>query len=538
MREQLKSLSQDTLIYGASTVIGRFLNFLLVPFYVNVLRNAAEYGISTSLYTYLSFFMIVYTLGLESAYFRYASKGDQEKRSATEEGDLFSAPFLAILIFGGLLSLGVILAAPMLAGPIFHDPHADITAMLPMLISILRYGAWIVLFDSLAAIPFALLRLERKAKFFATLKLLNILVTLVLNFVFILGFHWGVAGIFRANLFASAFTLAMLIPTIARHFRPRLNREVLRKLVPFGLTNVPANLSAMMVQVIDRPLVQNILGLAVLGIYQANYRLGFVMMVFVSLFEYAWRPFFLRQAKTDDTRARHLFSRVFTYFMMIALTAFLGLSFALPYLVSTPIYHGRRLLKPEYLTGMSIIPVVLFAYIFQGMYTNFIAGIYIKEHNKVLPFITGLGALVNIVSNIVLIPRMGIMGAALATLFAYMAMAGSLYVQAQKVYPIPYDWTRVGTVAGIVGVGYGAERILTLGHILQGGPALAAARASIFCGAIASLFLINFFTAGEKRVLRKFVRSVAPAGFGSMLESDVDPDAEPVEHARDQRKGS
>jgi len=133
---------------------------------------------------------------------------------------------------------------------------------------------------------------------------------------------------------------------------------------------------------------------------------------------------------------------------------------------------------------------------------------------------------------------MGIMGAALATLFAYMAMAGSLYVQAQKVYPIPYDWTRVGTLAAIVGVGYGAERFITLGHILNGEPGLAAMRASIFCGAIGSLFLINFFTIGEKRVLRRFLGSLAPAGFGSAFEGGVDPDAEPVEHANDQRKGS
>lgn len=509
-----------------------------MPFYVNVLHNAAEYGISTSLYTYLSFFMILYTLGLESAYFRYAARGEQEKRSDREERDLFSTPFLAILVFGGLLSAVVIVAAPYLASPVFHDPRADITPMLPMLTSILRYGAWIVLFDSLAVVPFALLRLEQKAKFFASLKLLNIVVTIVLNFIFILGLHWGVAGIFRANLVASALNLVLLMPTIIRRFRPAFDRNVLKRLLPFGLTNVPANLSAMMVQVIDRPLVQNLLGLAVLGVYQANYRLGFVMMVFVSLFEYAWRPFFLRQSRTDDARARLLFSRVFTYFMFIALTGFLALSFSLPYLVSTPIYHGRRLLKPEYLTGMSIIPVILFAYIFQGMYTNFIAGIYIKEHNKVLPFITGLGALVNIVTNVLLIPRLGIMGAALATLFAYMAMAGSLYVQAQKVYRINYDWARVGILAATVGIAYGVERALTLEHIVRGEPALLILRIVIFISAIVALFLVNFFTPGEKKVLRRFVLSVAPAGMSSVFAGENDAREEPVERAKEDQRGS
>src|SRR5207244_4420604 len=98
--------------------------------------------------------------------------------------------------------------------------------------------------------------------------------------------------------------------------------SVMKKLLPFGLTNVPAYLSAMMVQVIDRPIVQSFLGLAMLGVYQANYRMGIVMMVLVSLFEYAWRPFFLREARTDDARARLIFSRVFTYFMVVACLAF------------------------------------------------------------------------------------------------------------------------------------------------------------------------------------------------------------------------
>ena len=204
MLEQLKSLSKDTLIYGASTVIGRCLNFLLVPFYVNVLHSAAEYGIATSLYTYLSFFMIVYTLGLEAAYFRYAARGEQETRSDGEERDLFSTPFLWILMFGGVLTLIVFTTAPLLVGPVFHDPRANMAVMAPMLTEILRYGSLIVLFDSLAVLPFAVLRLEQRARFFALLKFINIVTTLVLNFVFILGLHWGVAGIFRANLIASA----------------------------------------------------------------------------------------------------------------------------------------------------------------------------------------------------------------------------------------------------------------------------------------------------------------------------------------------
>jgi O-antigen/teichoic acid export membrane protein len=534
MREQLKALSKETLVYGASTVVGRFLNFLLVPFYVNVLHSSAEYGISTSLYTYMSFFNIVYTMGLEAAYFRYASKGDKEYRSPEEEKRLFSSPFLFILAIGLFFSLVIYFAAPSLVWPTFHDPKRDITPLVPMLTSILQIGALIVFFDSLAIIPFAVLRLEHAAKKFATFKLVNIVVTLILNFVFILGFHWGVRGIFIANLSASLLVFLLLIPTIRRHLEFKYSRGTMKTLLPFGLTNVPAYLAAMMVQVIDRPIVQSILGLAVLGVYQANYRMGFTMMVFVSLFEYAWRPFFLKEAKTDDARARKLFARVFTYFMLIALVGFLFLSIGLPYIVSTPIF-GRRLLKPEYLTGLNIIPVVLLAYVFQGMYTNFIAGIYIKNHNKVLPWITGLGAIVNVSANLILIPMIGIMGAALATLFAYMAMAIALYFQAQKVYRIDYDWKRIGSIALIVAGCFGLERGVTLSHLLTGAMPLFIFRVGILIASVGLLFLTGVFSASERQLITQMLsmgrgkNAVIPSTEKETNVAKIDP--EPLEEA-------
>jgi len=542
MREQLKSLSRETIIYGASTVIGRFLNFLLVPFYVNVLRNASEYGIATSLYTYLSFFNILFTLGLEAAYFRYASKGEKEQRSDSEERALFSTPFWVVFIVGAFFAVVILLASRALVYPAFHDPKGNITPMIPMLTRIIRYGAAIVLLDSLAVIPFAVLRIEQKAKFFASLKLLNIVATLVLNFVFILGFHWGVEGIFLANLGASLLVVLMLVPTVVKRLELHIRRNILDKMLPFGLTNVPANLGAMMVQVIDRPIVQTYLGLAVLGIYQANYRMGFIMMVFVSLFEYAWRPFFLRQAKTDDARARIIFSRVFTYFMLIALLSFLALSFFLPYLLTTPILH-HQLLKKQYQTGMYIIPVVLLAYIFQGAYTNFIAGIYIKERNRVLPFITLLGAAVNITANMILVPRQGliggIMGAALATLFAYIAMSLTLYWQSQKVYPVAYDWPRILTLVTIVGLAFSVERAVTLTHVLNGYMPLLLLRSGLLLVALTALFVTRFFSEGERAVLLGLIgrgRKPGPDTAGD-LRRKAAADEEPVEKSEDKLEG-
>ena len=229
--------------------------------------------------------------------------------------------------------------------------------------------------------------------------------------------------------------------------------------------------------------------------------------------------------------------------MLIALVGCLFLSFALPYVVSTPIF-GHSLLRRDYLAGISIIPVVLFAYVFQGMYTNFIAGIYIKEHNKVLPFITGLGALVNVAANLYLIPRIGIMGAskggefallaALATLLAYMAMAGAIYREAQKVYFIKYDWRRVGLLFAVVLAAYGLDRLLTLTAILPGGWPSLISRVLISAGTIIALYATGFFSANEIRYLKEMATKLRR---GRAPIASLEP-TEPVEEAKQKQEGA
>src|SRR5437868_2239636 len=144
MRQELKALSKETLVYGTSTVVGRFLNFLLVPFYVNVLRSTAEYGITTSLYTYLGFLNVIYPLGLEAAFFRYGARAEGTAAQPESEKKFFSTPFLFIFFLASVLSLVFYFLAPALVFPIFHDPKLDLTPMVPALTQILRLGAAIL----------------------------------------------------------------------------------------------------------------------------------------------------------------------------------------------------------------------------------------------------------------------------------------------------------------------------------------------------------------------------------------------------------
>lgn len=504
MKSPLKALSQETAIYGLSTVVGRFLNFLLVPFYVNVLRSRAEYGFASSLYADIAFLSVIFPLGLEGAYFRYAARAEGQAGDPGRERRLFSTPFWVIGGFG-LLAAALILAySTRLVGPIFSDPSGALSSMRPMLLEILRTGVVILLFDALAVIPFAALRLDHRAWTFALIKVGNILATLALNFLFLLRFRWGVVGIFRANAAISVATLLVLLPFVAPKLGFVWDRRDLRKMLPFGLATVPAYLGAMMVQVIDRPIVQHLRGFSELGVYQANYRMGFAMMVFVSVFDYAWRPFFLRQYATQGDASRALFARVFTYTTLFLLLAFLALAFFLPWFVGVRLPFVRRsLLRPDYLSGVGVIPVVLLAYVFQGFYTNFIAGIYIREKTGRLPVVTGLGALVNVAANLLLIPRFGILGAAYATLLAYMVMALVLYVFAQRVFPIPYEWGRLAKIVLVIAAAYVPGALLGYRWL----------QAGLLVAAVAALFAVGFFEGDELRAMRGLFRGreAAPA---------------------------
>jgi O-antigen/teichoic acid export membrane protein len=518
VKSPLRTLSRETAIYGVSNVVGKFLNFLLVPFYVNVLPSTVDYGFVSSLYAYIGFLAVIFPLGMEGAYLRYAARAEGARGEPEAERRLFSSPFWLIFAFGLAAAAAIWAAAPALVGPAFGDPKHDLAPVAPMLAGILRNGAVILFFDALAIVPFAAMRLEHRAKTFAAIKIGNIAAALVLNFVFVLRLGWGVAGIFRANAIVSLATAVVAVAACPGKLGFRWDSGALRRMVPFGLWNIPAYFGAMLVQVVDRPIVQRILGLDTLGVYQANYRMGIAMMVLVSVFDYAWRPFFLRQYATRGDDARPLFARVFSYTTLLSLIAFLGLAFFLPWFVGVrlPLVH-RSLLRGDYLSGTGIIPVVLLAYVFQGFYTNFIVGIYVREKTKWLPLVTGLGAATNIAANLYLIPRYGILGAAYATLAAYFVMAGSLYVVAQRFFPIRYEWGRLARLAGVVLLAYAAGAASGRGWV----------QALAVVSAVPALFAVGFFHRSELESMRGLfrLRATAPA-----------PELDPVAYAREKER--
>ncbi len=432
MFEKLKELTKDTAIYGISTMVGRFLNFILVPFYTNIF-SPSDYGIVQLIYSYVAILNIFYIYGLDSAYLKFASVKDDG-----EDKDKFSTPYLAI--FGSSLIITLLL--------ILNSETIGTALRIPAQYNYLIYlAAGIILLDANTVIPFLKLRLERKAKIFSLYKIVNISVNILLNIYLILFLGWGIEAILLSNLIAAMVSLLLVLSTIVKNFRFKFHKILFNRMFRFGLPFLPAGIAVMFVQVIDVPILEKLTDLKTVGIYKANYKLGIFMMLFVSMFQYAWQPFFLQNA--NDPKAKEMFSKVLTYFTLVGSIILIFLSLFIFDLAQIKV-GGYSLIGEEYWSGLHIVPIILLAFLINGMHNIFSAGIYIEEKSLYIPIITGLSAVISVVSNFVFIPILNITGAALAALTSYFVMAAGYYYVAQKFFQIRYELKRIGHILSAV----------------------------------------------------------------------------------------
>jgi O-antigen/teichoic acid export membrane protein len=483
MLSDIKQLGRETAIYGISTIIGRFLNFLLVPFYTNIFSQR-EYGTVTNIYAYIALLNIIYLYGMDSAYLKYASSeelGDEKKTFSTAYNAVFLSSFLYSFLF-----------------LLFRNVLFRQFALSERQTGILFFTMGVLFFDAIAVVPFAWLRFHNRPWKFAAVKSINIVVNLVLNIVLILRFKMGLEGVFLAGLGASVLTWLILLPDILKNLEVRIHKSLLRALLKFGVPFVPTGLASMITQVIDRPILLALTNAATVGVYQANYKLGIFMMLFVSMFQYAWQPFFLKNAARPD--AKILFGKVLTAFLLVASAIFIVLSLFIENIARLSIF-GKHLIGQDFWGGLFIVPIILLAYLFNGMYFNFMAGIQIEKKTQFLPIVTGAGALTNIAVNFLLIPTYGFLGAAYATLISYLIMAVGIYFIAQHFYRIKYEYDKVALIGTTLLVSFGgyliAERLWPAGGIL-----LKTIAVFIYLFLIFSFRLIDFRT-----IRRIFLRS-------------------------------
>lgn len=443
--KKLKELLSDTLVYGISNVLARFINYLLVPLHTYVFTTA-EYGIVNLVFASIGFLWVIFTFGMESAYLRYANKRDDAK-------DVYKTIQLGLGLLASLLVVLLIVMAPLLM-PLMSLVETGSQNLYWMMLGIL----W---FDTMAIVPFAELRLARRSWLFAALKIVNVLVLLSLNYYLILVQGWGIEAIFFANVIASGIIALLCWVYTSDLFAGTWKISILRKALTFGLPFIPAGIGHVINEMLDRFFLGNYLSQStiselyggdlipedIVGIYSACYKLAVFMLLLVQMFRMAWQPFFLRHA--DDPEAPKLYSEVFRYFNLVAGVVFLGVALFADQIVRIQIpFTDAYLIGEDFWMGLNIVPVLLGAYWFQGWYQNFAAGIFIKEQTRILPKITLIGAAITIVANLILIPIYGMMGSAWATLISYGCMAFLLYKYSRSVYPVPYGMVRaVATLA-------------------------------------------------------------------------------------------
>ncbi|MGB2579103.1 O-antigen/teichoic acid export membrane protein [Elusimicrobium simillimum] len=426
--KKIKKLGKETLVYGTSTVIARLLNFCLVPFYTYYLA-AADYGVVATVFSFLALFNVIYQYGMDQAYLRFTSEAGQDKEES------FSTGFLSVLCTSTILSIIIYFTAA---------PWAGLLGIGKEWAYLIQLSCAVLFIDSLTVIPFAKLRLQHRAWRFVGVRTISIVINVAANIFFLAKMNLGIKGIFYASILASATAFVLLIPVILEDLRPKFSKTLYKSMLKFAWPFVPSGMASILVNVIDKPLLVYLAGLHMVGVYQANFKVGVFMMLVVSMFDQAWRPFFLQHAK--DENAKFIFSTVLSYFTAFALWAALGLGMLMPVIIQTPIF-GKYFINPNYWEGIKIIPYVLAGYFFYGIYINLMVAPVLTKKTKILMFATLLGAAVSITTNILLVPRIGITGAGIAIMLSYISMVICMFIFSQRVYPIKYEYKKLAALA-------------------------------------------------------------------------------------------
>jgi O-antigen/teichoic acid export membrane protein len=457
---RLKELFSDTAIYGLSSVVARFLGYLLVPFYTSFFLPG-EYGVIGLIYAGIGFLNVLFTFGMESSYIRYATERDESR-------DVFRTLQTAIL------GVGTVLAALMLLGAEWLQPLMSLHSHDADLLYTLLIG--ILWFDALSIVPFAELRLVRKAWLYAGIRIVNVLINLSLNFWLVAGLQWGIEAVLWSNIVASVATTLVLLVITRRQLAGRFQSSILQKALLFGLPYVPNGLGYAVNEFLDRFYISAMSSDDIMrlygdgvtaddltGIYNACYKLAIFMTLGVQMFRMAWQPFFMKYANASDTKV--LFAGVFDWFNIVAATLFLiiGLFAVEIAAIPVPFMGGATLIDSRYWAGLSIVPFLLMAYWFQGWFVNFSAGIFIKDQTSKLPMITLVGAAITIVANIWMVPMYGMVGPAIVKVLTYGVMSMLLLYYARKAMNVDYNIVRalllMGGVAGLVWVGTASNLI-------------------------------------------------------------------------------
>ena len=450
----VKKLAGQTVWYGFSSIFGRFLNYLLTPLLATIFASA-EYGKITTLFAIAAFLNILYTYGLETAYFRFAAIEPEKKVYNTAASSLIitTVVFTVVLLFMSK-SIAAFLEIP---------DHPE-------------YVQWvlsIVALDTLAVLPFSKLRFEGRPRKFAFIKILNILSNISILIFFLVICKNAAAGSFfasfysseiglgyviLANVAASALTLLFLAKEFFT-FKFKIDTVFWKQLMNYSWPLIIVGLGGMVNELIDRFMILKLYpgttdeAYSQSGIYGANYKLAVLIVLFIQAFRLGAEPFFFKQSTQEH--AQKTYARVMKFFVIACCFCFLGVVL---FLDIWKYFMGRS--HPEYWTGLKVVPILMLAKLFLGVYYNLSVWYKLTNKNLTGAWITLGGAAITIFINFLLIPTIGYMACAIATICCYGFMMIVSYKLGQKHYPIPYAWKKLTAYVVICVLLFGIHQLV------------------------------------------------------------------------------
>jgi O-antigen/teichoic acid export membrane protein len=429
MSSAIKSLARHSGIYTISTFVQRALGFILLPIYTDTtyISSRSGYGDMSLVYTFIAFMNVIYLYGLDLAMIRYFFTG----RFSRE--DVYKTSFITTLVNSALLSALICIFAEPISGILLGDGGYS---------HFIRITAGILLFDGLGSLPYNLLRAEEKSVVYSVLRVGRFLLELLLNLFFVMYLRQGILGILYANLIASVINFAALYPFQHKYLKGAFRRDAFVELMGFGLPMLPNGVAYLVTEVSDRFVMRILLDKDALGVYSANRKFGSILLMIVMAFKTAWQPFLMKVSGAAD--AKQIYSKVMTWFTLAGVLLIISATFLVDGLLRIPLPGGKYPLGPDYWEGISLIPIILCGYLFYGFYANFTVGVFIQKKSRYMIVFTGLAAAVNLAGNLILMPLWGIMGAAVSAMLAYLVMAASLLIANQIIYPVPYNFRRIG----------------------------------------------------------------------------------------------
>ena len=440
---QMKILAKETAIYGVSSIVGKFLNWMLVPLYTYVLQQQSDYGIVTNLYAWTALLLVILTYGMETGFFRFINKEGENPRT------VYTTSLITLFTTSLLFALACVLWQTPIATLIGYPSHSEFIAILGVTVAI----------DAFASIPFAYLRYKKRPLQFAALKLLFVFLNIALNLFFLVlcpkiqdwsiisswyNPNYGVGYVFIANILATGIQTLFLIPAVAEGFKRTEDRahifswDLLGQLLKYSLPLLVLGVCGIMNQTLDRILFPFLYtgedAQTQLGIYGACFKVAMVMMMFTQAFRYAYEPFVF--AKHKDRESVAAYADAMKYYIIFSYMILLGMIVYLDLL--------KFIVAPSYWEGLRIVPIVLWTYIFQGVYFNLSFWYKLTDKTQWGAYFSLLGVAITFGLQVVFVPCIGYMASALSSTVCYLVIMLLSYLVGRRHLTIPYDLRRIG----------------------------------------------------------------------------------------------